>query len=191
MGSKQFPAGGGNFDSNFVVGRNQRIPGLAQVRLTRHRQNQPLHHRSDCARIGFVTNNRVSVVNRVDHRLLRRRRRNLRKRAANGAEVNQSYVSDRQGTLILWPQPRITTPERRFRSVNETSACCRTRSAISTSTFPFERGFARTAHFTKSCSIARKRRDFVRRFSGSSGKRRRIGILFHRQFISVAARRRR
>src|SRR5256886_16119500 len=81
--------------------------------------------------------------------------------------------------------------------------------------FPFVRGFARTARFTKSCSIVRKRRDFVRRFSGNSGKRRsprRVrpladkidpkrrprmkelpalggigGIFLHRQFILVAA----
>ena len=94
---KQLAPGGRNLDADFVVRRNQRRPGLRQIRLARNREHKPIDHGVDHLGIRPVIRHRIWIVRDENDRRSRRWRRRLRHSSGNGAEENNSYVSDWQG----------------------------------------------------------------------------------------------
>ncbi|PYK31123.1 MAG: hypothetical protein DME57_04835 [Verrucomicrobia bacterium] len=95
MGGEQFAAGRRDFDSHFVVRRNERGPRFADIRLSGRGHDDTIHHCAHDARIRFVISDRVLVAREVDDGFFRWRRRLLilrRRRLCgrpDGAKANQ------------------------------------------------------------------------------------------------------
>ena len=159
MGREQFAAGGGDFDSNFIVRRNQRIPGRGQIGLTSRRQDQAIHHRADRARICFVIHDRVSVVRGVDSRL--QGRRTLRAIALAMAQKKTRATFRNDKALILWSLTGITL--RHFAPRNKIGRNRPAPSVTFTFTSRSAHEFVRIARFTRNCSTAPRRRGSAKR----------------------------
>src|SRR2546423_13604029 len=69
MSGEKFAAGGGNFDADLVVRRNEGAPGAGEIGLAGYSEDEAVDHAADDRRIGSGLNGRGGEVGGGDQRL--------------------------------------------------------------------------------------------------------------------------
>ena len=90
MRCEKLAAGGGNFDTNFVVRRNERRPSFRDSGLAGCRQDKAIDHCMHHPGICDVVRDRIRIVCGVDDRPSRTRARRLAKHGRDDAEEKKS-----------------------------------------------------------------------------------------------------
>src|ERR1700730_2519832 len=88
---EKFTAGRRDLDPDLVARRDERSPGLADIRLPGYGQDQPIDHGANDVRISPVITDRVRIMRDVYNRWSSAgpRHRRLRKSRRNGAEAKK------------------------------------------------------------------------------------------------------
>ena len=68
MGREKLATGRRNFNTDDIVRRNQRRPGLGNIDLTRDRKNELIHHAVDKLRIYPKVGDRIGIVRHENDR---------------------------------------------------------------------------------------------------------------------------